>query len=451
MSRTAPPQNIEAEMSLIGGIFLDNDRFDDISESIQSHHFFATRHRLIWDAINDLMRNSEPVDLVSVMSQLTDNGTLKDVGGATYLAEISEYVPSSVNLEYYAKQVRDAHYRRELLNISDNIVSGVEEAIPIQDISDYIEKQVFELGDDRDTGYSTAREVLKVAVKNIEFAYENRGTILGVETGFSKLDILLSGLRGGKLVILAARPSMGKSALATNFADKSAVTDNIPTAIFTLEMDKNEIIERMICTRGRVDSGRVRSGHIRESDWPKITMAIADIDKAPIYIDDTPALRLSEFRSRARKMKRKHDIKLIIIDYLQLMTCPGESSRQQEIGAISRGLKAIAKELNVPIVALSQLNRSLESRPNKRPIMSDLRESGDIEQDADIIMFLYREAVYCEDCKNISKTCSAGHERDAELNIAKHRGGSTATLPLQFYGEHTLFMDPKPKQSESGY
>ncbi len=451
MGKKTLPINNEAEMSVIGGVLLDNDKFDLVSEHLQKHHFAKESHRLIWGAMSDLLNDSEPVDVVTVASKISETNLIDRIGGMSYLAELMEYVPSAANIMKYVKLVREAYYRRELLNISHEIEEGIDEGVSVPEISEFIEKRVFELGDDRSTGPVDIKKSLKKAFDRMEFAYNNRGTILGVPTGLSKLDVLLAGLLPSKLYILAARPSMGKTALALNVADNAAVNKGIPTAVFTLEMPSDELTERLICSRARVDSGRARSGNLRDSDWPKLTNAAGQIGTAEIFIDDTPALRLMEFKSRARKLKRQHNIGLIIIDYLQLMACPGEQSRQQEIGAISRGLKNTAKELGIPVLALSQLNRSLESRPNKRPIMSDLRESGDIEQDADVIMFLYREAVYCEDCKAINKKCEAGHERDAELNIAKQRGGPTGTLPLDWYGEHTLFLEPEARQMEAAY
>ncbi len=437
-----PPQNLEAEMSVLGGVLLENEALNRALEFLRTEDFYRESHRKIFNALIILGDKSEPADLVTLTAVLKDRGEIEAVGGSTYLATLVDYVQTAANINYYCKLVKEKSVARKLIEASTAIATRGYEGGDMEEILDQAEKSIFEISENRiRPSYYPVKDILKDTFKSIEALYERKELVTGVPTGYHDLDKMTAGLQSSDLVIVAGRPSMGKTAFALNVIEYATThADNsVPAVIFSLEMSKEQLVQRMLCSLAKVDAGRLRTGHLGESDWPKLTMAAGQLNETQIFIDDTPAISVLELRSKARRLKAEHGLGLIIVDYLQLMRGSNPESRQQEISEISRSLKALAKELALPVVALSQLNRSLESRTDKRPMMADLRESGAIEQDADVIMFVYREAVYCEDCKSRERTCEKGHDRDAEIIIGKQRNGPIGTVHLTFRGEFTRF------------
>ena len=447
-----PPQNLEAEMSVLGGVLLENEALSRALEFLTASDFYRESHRKIFGALLALSEKNEPADLVTLTGVLKDRGDLEDVGGSTYLATLVDYVPTAANIAYYCKLVKEKSVARKLIEVSTDIATRGYEGGDMEEILDHAEKSIFEISENRiRPSYYPVRDILKDTFKSIEKLYERKELVTGVPTGYHDMDKMTAGLQPSDLIILAGRPSMGKTAFALNLLENATTHSEKPVtaAIFSLEMSKEQLVQRLLCSIARVDAGRLRTGHLGESDWPKLTMAAGQLTEAQIFIDDTPAITVLELRSKARRLKAEHGLGLIIVDYLQLMRGSNPESRQQEISEISRSLKALAKELDLPVVALSQLNRSLESRTDKRPMMADLRESGAIEQDADVIMFVYRDAVYCDDCKSREKTCDKGHDKDAEIIIGKQRNGPIGTVHLTFRGEFTRFENQAKR--EEGY
>ncbi len=447
-----PPQNLEAEMSVLGGVLLENEALNRALEYLMTEDFYRESHRKIFNALIILGDKSEPADLVTLTAVLKDRGELEAVGGSTYLATLVDYVPTAANINYYCKLVKEKSVARKLIEASTTIATRGYDGGDMEEILDQAEKSIFEISENRiRPSYFPVREILKDTFKSIEALYERKELVTGVPTGYHDLDKMTAGLQSSDLIIVAGRPSMGKTAFALNLVEYATTHADkaVPAVIFSLEMSKEQLVQRMLCSLAKVDAGRLRTGHLGESDWPKLTMAAGQLNDTQIFIDDTPAISVLELRSKARRLKAEHGLGLIIVDYLQLMRGSNPESRQQEISEISRSLKALAKELALPVVALSQLNRSLESRTDKRPMMADLRESGAIEQDADVIMFVYREAVYCEDCKSREKTCEKGHDRDAEIIIGKQRNGPIGTVHLTFRGEFTRFENQSKR--DDGY
>ncbi|RLB73314.1 MAG: replicative DNA helicase [Deltaproteobacteria bacterium] len=437
-----PPQNLEAEMSVLGGVLLENEALNRALEFLRTEDFYRESHRKIFNALIILGDKSEPADLVTLTAVLKDRGELEAVGGSTYLATLVDYVPTAANINYYCKLVKEKAVARKLIEASTAIATRGYDGGDMEEILDQAEKSIFEISENRmRPSYFPVRDILKDTFKSIEALYERKELVTGVPTGYHDLDRMTAGLQSSDLIVVAGRPSMGKTAFALNLIEYAAthVDKPVPAVIFSLEMSKEQLVQRMLCSLAKVDAGRLRTGHLGESDWPKLTMAAGQLNETQIFIDDTPAISVLELRSKARRLKAEHGLGLIVVDYLQLMRGSNPESRQQEISEISRSLKALAKELAVPVVALSQLNRSLESRTDKRPMMADLRESGAIEQDADVIMFVYRESVYCEDCKSRERTCEKGHDKDAEIIIGKQRNGPIGTVHLTFRGEFTRF------------
>ena len=451
-SRRLPPQNLEAEMSVLGGVLLENEALNRALENLTTDDFYRESHRKIFNALIILGDKSEPADLVTLTAVLKDRGELEAVGGSTYLATLVDYVPTAANIAYYCKLVKEKSVARKLIETSTDIATKGYEGGDMEDILDQAEKAIFEISENRiRPSYFPVKDILKDTFKSIEVLYERKELVTGVPSGFHDLDKMTAGLQPSDLIIVAGRPSMGKTAFALNLVEYATTHSDkpVPAVIFSLEMSKEQLVQRMLCSLAKVDAGRLRTGHLGESDWPKLTMAAGQLTDTQIYIDDTPAISVLELRSKARRLKAEHGLGLIIIDYLQLMRGSNPESRQQEISEISRSLKALAKELQLPVVALSQLNRSLESRTDKRPMMADLRESGAIEQDADVIMFVYRDAVYCDDCKSRDRTCDKGHDKDAEVIIGKQRNGPIGTVHLTFRGEFTRFENQA--QRDDGY
>jgi replicative DNA helicase len=433
-----PPHSIEAEESILSAILLDNSTLLDVLEILSADHFYRTAHQKIFTAISELFSKSEPVDLVTVTSMLRDQNQLEEIGGAAFLARIVDTVPSAINVQHYARIVRDKSSLRRLIAKANEITQHCyDDGGDLDQVLDFAEGAVFEISEDKhQAAFHPISKIIESNIDALEVRQGNRALVTGVPTGFTQLDHKTSGFQGSDLIILAARPSMGKTALALNIARNAAVESNVPVAIFSLEMSKESLSERLLCAEARVDSGRLRGGFLNPEDWNSITEAASALSEAPIYIDDSPDISATSIRTKSRRLKMDKELGLIIIDYLQLMRGrPGIERRDLEISEISRALKLLAKELNVPVVALSQLNRKLEERSDKRPQLSDLRESGALEQDADVVAFIYRDEVYNKDENNPTKGT-------AELIIAKQRNGPTGTVPLTFLAKHTRFENP---------
>ncbi len=435
LAQRLPPQNLEAEVSVLGGVLLDNEALNRVLEVMKEGDFYRESHRKIFSAILDLYEKSEPVDLITLTEALKKREALEAVGGIEYLNSLVNSVPTAANISYYAKIVKEKAILRKLINRSTDIISQVYGVSgDVDDFLDQAERSIFEISEDRvRPSFFSLKEIIKSSFKTIERLYEKRQLITGVPTGFTKLDELTSGLQPSDLIIVAGRPSMGKTALALDIAAHAAVEGGIPSAIFSLEMAKEQLALRMLCSEAKVDAHRLRGGFLSESDWPKLTRAAGSLSEAPIFIDDTPGLSALEMRAKSRRLKAEHNLGLVVVDYLQLMRGRADSdTREQEISDISRSLKALAKELHLPVIALSQLNRRVEERGDKRPQLSDLRESGAIEQDADVIIFLYRDEVYnrSEDNPNKGK---------AEIIIGKQRNGPTDKFELAFLDKFTCF------------
>jgi len=429
-----PPHSIEAEEAVIGGVLVDNTAIDRAVEVIVPDDFYREAHRKIMRAILRLNERSEPIDLITLTDALGDRNELEEVGGATYLAELVERVPTAANVTYYARIVKDKAILRSLIQtMTDISARSFESPGDVESFLDEAEHRVYQIAERKTRpSFFRVRDIIVESMKAVEQLYEKRELVTGVPTGFTDLDKKTAGLQAGDLVIIAGRPSMGKTALALNIAQYAALEANIGVAVFSLEMSKEQLVFRMLCAEARVDQSKVRAGFAAERDYPKLAIAAERLADAPVFIDDTPALSVLELRAKARRLTRERDanLGLVVVDYLQLMRGVSTDSREQEISSISRSLKALAKELSLPVIALSQLNRQVESRADKRPVMADLRESGAIEQDADVIMFLYRSWVY--DQKNAD-------EREAEIIIGKQRNGPTGTVPLTFFAEFTRF------------
>jgi len=432
-----PPHSIQAEQSVLGGLMLDNGAWDQIADKIVDGDFYRKEHRLIFRAIETLADRTQPFDVITLSEELERHGELEEAGTIAYLGSLAKDTPSAANIRSYAGIVREYSVMRQLIRVGTEIADSgfVPEGRESNELLDDTERQVFEIaeqGAKGQGGFESIKSLLTKAVDKIETLFENDEPITGLSTGFTDLDEMTSGLQAADLIIVAGRPSMGKTTFAMNVVENIAVNSGMPVAVFSMEMPGESLAMRMMSSLGRINQTRVRNGKLEDDEWPRLTSAVSILTEAKLFIDDTPAMSPLEVRARARRLMREHgDLGLIMIDYLQLMQVPGLSeNRTNEISTISRSLKALAKELNVPVIALSQLNRSLEQRTNKRPIMSDLRESGAIEQDADIVMFIYRDEVYNEDTPD---------KGVAEIIIGKQRNGPIGTTRLTFLGEFTKF------------
>jgi replicative DNA helicase len=440
--RKLPPQSIEAEMSILGGILVDNEAINRALEILTPEDLYRESHRKIMRAMIELNEKGEPCDLITMTTILKKKGELEEVGGGAYLATLVDFVPMAANIYYYCKIVKEKCITRKLISAATDIVSkGFEDKVDVEELLDVAQKIIFEISENKiRPAYYQVCDILKDTIKNIEILYEKKEMVTGVPSGYFDLDKITTGFHAGELIVIAGRPAMGKTTFAMNVAEYAAIDSNKPcaAAIFSLEMPKEQLVERLLCSLAKVDLSRLRTGHMVENDWPKLLKAAGKLHDAKIFLDDTPSISVMELRSKARRLKAEHDIGIIVIDYLQLMRGgPNPESRQQEISEISRSLKALAKELNIPVIALSQLNRSLEQRTDKRPMMSDLRESGAIEQDSDIIMFVYRGEVYEKDNEDL--------KGKAEIIIGKHRSGPIGTVNLSFRGEYTRFENLSPR------
>lgn len=438
MANKLPPQNIDAEESILSAILINNDVLLDIVEVLSPEHFYKTAHQKIYEAISDLFAKSEPVDLITLANKLNETGQLDEVGGATYLSRLIDTIPLAVNPLYYSKLVRDKASLRKLISSATTIVKRCyEDRGDVDDIIDFAERTIFEISEDKvQQGFTNIKHLIDENIDSLEERQGNDSQFTGIPTSYTKLDDMTSGLQNSDLIILAARPSMGKTAFALNIARNIAVNANVPVAIFSLEMSKDQLSMRLLTSEARVDSHRLKSGFLNNEDWSNLTNAAGILSEAPIYIDDSADVSPLDIRAKARRLSMTaNGLGLIIIDYLQLMKGRSSIDRHLEIAEISRSLKGLAKELSIPIIALSQLNRMLEQRSDKRPVLSDLRESGALEQDADIVAFIYRDEVYNKEETNPNKGM-------AEIIIAKHRNGAIGTVPLTFIGKYTRFENP---------
>jgi replicative DNA helicase len=437
-----PPHSIEAEQAVLGGLMLDNQTWDQIADKIVERDFYRQDHRSIFRAIESLADKNQPFDVVTLSEWLEPRGELENAGGLSYLGVLAKDTPSAANIRAYADIVRERAILRGLIGVAGEIADSAfhPEGRESREILDDAERKVFEIAEQGmrgNQGFQPLKSLVKGAVEYIDAMNEKGDGLIGVPSGYEDLDKMTSGLQSGDLVIVAGRPSMGKTSFAMNVAEYAVIKQQQPVAVFSMEMPGEQLALRMLSSMGRINQQRLRTGRLQDEDWPRLTSAVELLANAPMFIDDTPALTPTELRSRSRRLAREHkQLGLIVVDYLQLMQgSGGGENRATEISEISRGLKALAKELKVPVVALSQLNRSLEQRPNKRPIMSDLRESGAIEQDADVIIFIYRDEVYNEESE---------HKGSAEIIIGKQRNGPTGTVRLTFRGEFTRFENYTP-------
>jgi len=437
-----PPHSIEAEQAVIGGLLLDNRAWERIADRIHEKDFYRHDHRLIFNAIGALESKSQPFDVVTLSEALAQNEELEQVGGLAYLGRLAKDTPSAANIVAYADIVRERSVLRQLIGVGTDIAdSGFRpEGRDTNELLENAEKSVFAIAEQKvrgQTGLRTISQVLSKTVEQIDHLFETKGAVSGVASGFSDLDKKTTGFQAGDLVIVAGRPAMGKTTFAMNVAETAAISGGLPVAVFSMEMPGEQLAMRLISSLGRIDQHHIRTGELTDEDWPRITSSISMLSETKLFIDDTPAMSPSEVRARARRIKREHGLGLVVIDYLQLMQVSGGSeNRATEISEISRSLKALAKELAIPVIALSQLNRGLEQRPDKRPVMSDLRESGAIEQDADIILFVYRDEVYNEESPD---------KGTAEIIIGKQRNGPIGKVRLTFHGKYTRFDDFMPE------
>jgi len=437
-----PPQSLEAEESILSAILVDNDTLPEILEILSPKDFYRSAHQKIFAAITELFSRDEPVDLVTLTNKLRERGWIDEIGGATYLANLVDTVPLAVNAQYYAKIIHDKACLRQLIEKTSAITKRCfEDRGDVENVIDFAESSIFEISENKiRPAFYPIGKIIEVNIDALEERQGNKALVTGVATGFTKLDELTAGLQKSDLVILAGRPGMGKTALALNIAKNAAVDANIPVAIFSLEMSKEQLSFRMLSSEARIDSSRLRRGFISQDDWLRITDAAGFLSQAPIFIDDSPSITVLEIRAKSRRLKLESNIGLIIIDYLQLMKGRASAERRDlEISEISRSLKALAKEIDIPVLALSQLNRKLEERSDKRPQLADLRESGALEQDADVVAFIYRDELY-------NKAENNPNKGKAELIVAKQRNGPTGIATLTFLDTYTRFENYTPRE-----
>jgi replicative DNA helicase len=430
-----PPQNIEAEMATLGAMLINEPAIAEAMEIVDVDLFYKEEHKVIFETIISLFNSRKKVDILTISEDLSKRKLLERIGGASYLASLADFVPTSANVSHYARIVKEKGVLRLLITSATQIVSlAYKEDEEISTILDKAEKLIFEIGDKRvEGGYIHIKEIIKDGIELIESLYHKKSHITGIPTGFSDFDVKTAGLQKGDLIIVAGRPSMGKSALATSIAEFAAVEEKIPIAFFSVEMSKEQLMQRFLCSQAKVDMHKLRTGFLAPSEWPILTSAAGKLSEAPIYIDDTPAINVFELRAKARRLRAHYNIQLVVIDYLQMIRGMRKGdSRQQEISEISQALKALAKELGIPVLAVSQLSRAVESRTDHRPQLSDLRESGAIEQDADVVVLLLREEYYNPTPEN---------KGVAEAIIAKQRNGPVGSVKLGFIREYMKFVN----------
>ncbi|MCM8781028.1 MAG: replicative DNA helicase [Candidatus Omnitrophica bacterium] len=428
-----PPQNLEAEMAVLGSMLMDENAISVAVESLTKDYFYKDDHKKIFEAIVELYNSNKAVDLITLSDELRRKAILDEIGGVSFLTALVNSVPTPANINHYVNIVREKSISRNLINNATKIISLCYYSEGnIDELVDHAERLIFEVSDRRSNrSYTPLKEIVKDSIETIDRLYQRKEHVTGIPTGFVDFDIKTAGLQFSDFIVIAGRPSMGKSAFALGIAEYAGVTQKIPLAIFSLEMSKEQLVQRMLCSHAKVDAHKVRTGYLAPSDWPRLTAAAGKLSEAPIIIDDTPAISIMELRAKARRLKTQQNIQLIIIDYMQLMHGAGSAeNRQQEISEISRSLKALARELNIPVVAISQLSRAVESRADHRPQLSDLRESGAIEQDADVVVLILREEYYNPLPEN---------QGIAEIMIAKQRNGPVGTLKLAFIKEYMRF------------
>ncbi|MFC0300400.1 replicative DNA helicase [Virgibacillus soli] len=439
-----PPHNIEAEQSVIGAIFLEPEAFSTASQFLMPEDFYRAGHQRIFEIMLKLSDRGEPIDILTVTSALKDTKSLDEAGGVSYLTEIAQSVPTAANIEYYCKIVEEKALLRRLIRTATDIVTVTyDREDEVDDVLNEAEKNILEVSNRQNAGaFKAIKDVLIEVYDNIETLHNQKSDITGIPTGYRDLDRITSGFQRNDLIIVAARPSVGKTAFALNIAQNVAVHTDENVAIFSLEMGAEQLVQRMLCAEGNIDAQRMRSGQLESEDWGRLTMAMGSLSNAGIFIDDSAGIRVSEIRSKCRRLKQEHGLGMILIDYLQLIqgSANSKDNRQQEVSEISRSLKALARELNIPVIALSQLSRGVEQRQDKRPMMSDLRESGSIEQDADIVGFLYRDDYYDKESEQ---------QNIIEIIIAKQRNGPVGTVELAFVKEYNKFVDLDHRYSNS--
>ncbi len=437
MSTRIPPQNLEAEQSILGGLMLDREALDQIGDLLFAEDFYKPGHQKIYAAIKELHSKTQPIDIITVTNVLQAEGTMEMVGGPEYLISLLDKTISSANIASHAKIVREKSLLRKMILTNSKLIERAYDSdfVDVESFMDSAESEIFKLSENKaQTGLVGSMEIVKASIQKIEELYKRKADVTGLATGFTELDKMTSGLHPGEMTIIAARPSMGKTAFSLNVAQHIALRGKKCIAYFSLEMGKESMMMRMLSAEARVNMGEIRNGKIQDSAWPKLINAASALSEASIFIDDTPGMSPFEIRSRARRLKAEHGLDCIMIDYLQLMSMKQKfSSREQEVAEISKNLKAIAKELQIPIIALAQLNRGVEGRSDRRPMLSDLRESGSIEQDADVIMMLYRDDYYDKEDPD-----KQGH---AEVIVGKQRNGATGTVKLRFDAKYNRFRD----------
>ncbi len=430
-----PPHSVEAEQSVLGSILLDKDAMISVSETLIPEDFYKEAHRVIYECMLKLYNNQSEIDLITLADELRDQGYLDDIGGIAYITSLSTIVPTTSNIKYYVNIVKEKSISRQLISAANDIINlGYDSSTKVEDVLENAEKKIFDISQERTTNdFQPINQVLTETLSMLEKLYEEKSDVTGLTTGFRDLNKKINGLQRSDLLLIAARPAMGKTAFALNLVQNAALKGDASVAVFSLEMSKEQLVQRMVSAQSSVELKKIKTGTLAANDWPRITDGMAVLSGAKIHIDDTPGIKISELRSKCRKLKIEKGLDLVLIDYLQLMEGEGHNeSRQQEIAKISRSLKILAKELDCPVVALSQLSRAPEQRADHRPMLSDLRESGSIEQDADIVMFLYRDEYYNPDTerKNIG-----------EVIVAKNRHGETGAVELVWFGEIQKFAD----------
>lgn len=446
-----PPQDIEAEQAVLGAIFLDGDALIEAMEIVTPRDFYRRSHQIIFQCMIQLNDRSEAIDLITLKAEIEKSNTLEDIGGISYLTELSQATPSSASVTYYAKIVDDKAVLRQLIQTANQIVlNSFEQGEEVQTIVDAAEKSILEVSEKRNsTGFKSIAEVLNTTMETIDRLAQNNETITGLPTGYPALDKMTAGLQKEELIILAARPAVGKTAFALNIAQNVGTKTDRSVAIFSLEMGAESLVNRMLCAEGSIEAANLRTGQLTEEEWRSLIVAMGSLSRASIYIDDTPGIKISEIRARCRKLAQEQgNLGLILIDYLQLIEGTGRENRQQEVSEISRQLKKLAKELKVPVIALSQLSRGVEQRQDKRPVLSDIRESGSIEQDADIVAFLYRDDYYQREGDEDEGSMAEAPQNDnvIEVIIEKNRSGARGTVELLFVKEYNKFSSLSPRE-----
>ncbi len=434
-----PPQNLEAEQGVLGSMLLDRDAIARAIEGLRADDFYRDAHRVIFQAMVELFERGEPVDLITVTNRLAANGKLDDVGGATFIASLPNAVPTAANVDFYANIVLEKSMLRALISAGTHIAAmGYDGADDVAAMIDHAEKLVFGIASRRSVqDFEAIKEILKQSFEKIDKRYQEQGNVTGIETGFSDFDMQTSGFQPADMIIVAARPSVGKTTLCLNIASHAAVVNKVPVAIFSLETSKEQLVERILCSEAQVDNTRLRRGYLADEDWRKLARAMGSLSEAPIFIDDSATMSVIEMRAKARKLKAEHGLGLIVIDYIQMIqSYKRTENRTQELSEIARSIKSLAKELEVPIIAISQLSRAVEALGQKRPMLSHLRESGEIEQVSDLVVFLYREDYYDQE-----KAQKENKENICELIIAKHRNGPIGTVELYFHKEYSRFAN----------